>query len=239
MCVLTTDGSSLKTVESSTANSITHSPVSIDGIRTTTSLLTTPQLEASTLLTLLEQLISKAFSHSIFTGPKDLAPRSFRRLHSSTQMVNEIGPEAFIFVVHTPIDSEEDLRVFATASAKRRTGKTFDPEVELVSQFKLLQSVDVDFNVKQWELMLMAVEPTVQKQGLAGKTVGLVEEEIRRRTAGNGKEVQIVLTTAKEYNERFYLNRGYIATGDTSQQGRSRSRQGLRGFTISEMMKRL
>ncbi|MCJ1433537.1 hypothetical protein MMC27_002900 [Xylographa pallens] len=237
MCVLTTDGSSLETVESSTASRVTHAPVSIGGIRATTSLLTTPQLEASTLLTLLELLINKAFSHSIVTGPKDLAPSSFRRLHSSTQMVNEIGPEAFTFVVHTPIDSEEGLRVFATASAKSRTGKTFDPEVELISQFKRLQSLDVDYNVEHWELMLMAVDPTVQKQGLAGSIVGLVEEEIRRRTAGNGKEVQIVLTTAKEYNEQFYLKRGYIAIGEIKiEAGTAGS---VKGFTVLEMMKRL
>ncbi|MCJ1379280.1 hypothetical protein MMC17_002381 [Xylographa soralifera] len=231
------NGSAQETVDSSTVNNITYAPVSINGSRTTTSLLTTPQLEASTFLTLLELLINKAFSHSIVTGPKDLAPTSFRRLQSSTQMINEVGPEAFIFVVHTPIDTEEEVRVFATASAKRRTGKTFDSEIELVSQFKMLQSLDVGLNVEQWELMLMAVDPTVQKQGLAGNIIGLVEEEIRRRTAGTGKEVQIVLTTAKEYNEKFYSRRGYIATGEIKiEAGTAGS---VKGFTVLEMMKKL
>ncbi|MCJ1286491.1 hypothetical protein MMC26_005837 [Xylographa opegraphella] len=107
------------------------------------------------------------------------------------QTGNEIEPDAFIFVLHTPVDSGEDLQVFATASTKRRTGKSFDPEVELANRFMVAQNV----------------RPEPQR----GAT--WIEEEIRRRTVGNGKEVQMVLALVKEYNERFYLRGGYVATG--------------------------
>ncbi|MCJ1389082.1 hypothetical protein MMC18_001936 [Xylographa bjoerkii] len=155
------NGASPAIADATVIDNIIHASISTDGTRTITSLLTKPQLESSNFLMLLEPLINKAFSHAVATGPTDLAPSSFRRLHSGEQMVNEIGPEAFTFVIHTPFDSEEDLRVFATLSAKYRTGKFFDPKIELVNEFKMFQSVDQDLNVEQWELMLMAVDPTV------------------------------------------------------------------------------
>ncbi|MCJ1405784.1 hypothetical protein MMC11_009014 [Xylographa trunciseda] len=73
--------------------------------------------------------------------------------------------------------------------------------------------------------------------GLAGKVMSVVEEEIKRRTTGNGKEVQIVLTTAKEHNEKFYSKRGYIVTGETKTEAGMHG--SLKGFAILQMMKRL
>jgi len=230
-------GATPATADSTRINNTIHTSISVDGTQTTTSLLTPPQLETSTLLTLLESMVNKAFSHAIATGPQDLAPSSFRRLHSGTQMVNEIGPEAFTFVVHTPFDEKEDVRVFATATGKRSTSEIFDPKVELVSQFKMLQGADLDINVEQWELLFMVVDPTVQKQGLAGKVMGLAEEEIRRRTTGEGKEVQVILSTAKEHNEKFYTRRGYMVTGETKIEAGTHG--SIKGFSIVKMMKRL
>ncbi|MCJ1389083.1 hypothetical protein MMC18_001937 [Xylographa bjoerkii] len=67
--------------------------------------------------------------------------------------------------------------------------------------------------------------------------MGLVEAEIRRRTAGKGIEVQIVLTTAKEHNEEFYSRRGYVVTGGTKIEAGTHG--SVKGFTVLEMMKKL
>jgi hypothetical protein len=65
----------------------------------------------------------------------------------------------------------------------------------------------------------------------------MVEEEIRRRTKGNGKEVHIILSTLKEANFKYYLKRGYTMTAEKKfEPGFHGSRD---GFSVVEMAKKL
>lgn len=74
-----------------------------------------------------------------------------------------------------------------------------------------------------WEILAMAVDPEVQGPGIASRLLDIMIEEIQRRikheqegsekTEGEGK-VKILLSTAKELNESYYLRKVWSTTGE-------------------------
>ncbi|KAG8981580.1 hypothetical protein FRB93_008534 [Tulasnella sp. JGI-2019a] len=96
-------------------------------------------------------------------------------------------------------------------------------------------------NQDVWELKMLVVDPTLQKQGLASLLMNLVEAEVVRRTAEKrsqlstmqdvvdimlnskrateqpngpvvGKKVILTLDTCREINEAYYVRRGFVTT---------------------------
>lgn len=94
----------------------------------------------------------------------------------------------------------------------------------------------------------MAVDPTLQRQGLASILLSRITAEIKSRAAiiemerkkkgGEGEaEVRMILTTMKEINFEWYERRGFHWTGEKkAEKGFLGSRD---GFTIVEMEKLL
>ncbi|MCJ1473968.1 hypothetical protein MMC13_002624 [Lambiella insularis] len=214
-----------------------HVPTLISGHQAIISLLTASELATSPFLPLLFTLINGAFSHVIANGPKGLVSPTFRRLSNANELLEELGSNAFVYIISTPLESADKLKVFATASFKCFTGKVPESTNDFMRNFKNIASPDPATSIERWELVLMAVDPTLQNQGLAGKLMRLVEEDIGRRAKGSRRKIQIVLTTVKEHNESFYAKRGYIKTGENKiEKGVD---VGPTGFTILEMMKML
>lgn len=116
----------------------------------------------------------------------------------------------------------------------------------------------------KWEILAMAVHPTLQGRGLASTLLGQVIEEIKIRAAssipsptstnqnsvnsrgglatGNPREevvgkgkVMLMLSTMLELNESYYLKRGFISTAVRRfEPGTMGSRD---GFSVVEMMR--
>lgn len=228
---------SISSEDSHSVQDVSANHQSIHGRQAVTSLLTATELSTSPFLPLLLSLINTAFSHAIANGPKDLLPSTYRRLHSTSDIIRELGPDALVYIISTSPNDPDELVVYATASVKCFTSKVTDSTSEFIRNFKHIDVADLVANVERWELTLMAVDPSIQRQGLAGKLMGLAEKEIRRRTKVAGHEVQIVLTTAKAHNEHFYTKRGYITTGEKEvEKGTFES---ITGFTVLEMMKNI
>lgn len=90
----------------------------------------------------------------------------------------------------------------------------------------------------------MAVDPTLQRKGLAGLLIELVEGEVKRRFAvakkqdgASERRLVMLLTTIKEVNFTFYSRRGYDLDYETYQKpGWYGS---LTGFMVVHMSKQL
>lgn len=182
---------------------------------TTITLYASRSLKATGLVPAIHDLINEAFeiSHSAF-------PSVQKRLDSHDHLVKDLsGPETFTYVVtYTGTKT-----VIGVASAKpykdniaskppskdnpdscfRRSG-TFKPKAE------------------GWELSLMAVDPKLQRQGLASLLMKLVEDELKRRFLLTRAEkglpnlkLVLLLTTVKEVNWVYYVRRGYSLDYET------------------------
>jgi len=108
--------------------------------------------------------------------------------------------------------------VVATASGKRYLGAVNIVEPSELSTRDVANTFKrfglVADGTEAWELSTMAVDPGLQRQGLAGYLMKLTEDEIKRSfkaTHGGHDKMKllILLTTIKEINEEFYAKRGF------------------------------
>lgn len=235
---------------------VNHRPATI-------SLLSNTEVAASPLLPSLVPLINAAFgSQGRADRGKELFPPSRNRLQSPEHFLENIGPDAFTIVISqsSPPDSSSTFkthennehqspRAIATASARLFIGVSSTTFTPADSPFtRSLPAVPLAPNIQQWELKLMAVDPALQRQGLAGILLIHVTAEVRRRAAlieaerkkngGEGEaEVRMILTTIKEINFEWYEKRGFRWTAEKKvEKGVMGSRD---GFTVVEMGKAL
>ena len=205
------------------------------------------------LLPQLVSVINRAYSAGHVSGTKEYFPSNLLRLESSQALVEELGPDCFTFVVTQSMAEETDpgspspskhltlRRVLGTASGRPFTRPRVVMNVEPAPMSPwvpkiALQKLD-DPDIVQWELKLMGVDPSLQKQGLASHMIDLVTEEIKRRVEGEKREVWMVFTTMKELNGPYYSKRGFLSVSETViEPGHMGSRE---GFTISELAKRI
>lgn len=207
---------------------------------TTVTLYASQDLEAAGLIPGLHDLINEAFAFS--HGRTRALPAEDLRLKSKDQLVRELsGPGTFTFVVtYTGTNA-----VIGVASAKkykstpsRQAARVEDPK----SAFTRTGPSQPD--TEGWELSSMAVDPSLQRQGLAGLLMDLVDGEVKRRfllfREEQGRpELRLVmlLTTVKEINGQFYARRGWRADYETFQGPGWHGSEN--GFTVVHMSKQV
>ena len=107
------------------------------------------------------------------------------------------------------------------------------------------QTVKKEIALPQWEILSMAIEPDLQKAGLATKLLNLTIEEIQRRVtqaqplnvSQNGSPtVELLLSTIKETNEEYYAKRGWTTTDEKRIEPGTVGRSGI-AFSIVEMVR--
>jgi GNAT superfamily N-acetyltransferase len=177
---------------------------------TTITLYVSRDLKATGLIPQMHDLINIAFG----TSHSDIFPAASQRLGSHDQLIAELsGPGIFTYVItYTGTQT-----VIGTASAKRyKDTVTFKPASEEVQKSSFLRSGVFGPQSEGWELSLMAVDPSSQRQGLASLLMNLVEGELKRRFVLDRAErglpdlkLVMLLTTCKEVNWDFYVRRGY------------------------------
>ena len=187
----------------------------VSGKPTTLTLFSPSQLASSPLLPSLYKVVNEAFREGHERSGL-IVPRS--RLQYEGQLHDELGnkPETFTYVLHYSGTNE----VVATASAKphaaelqfRKPGEITNPKNGKDTTWTRLAPIDE--GKEAWELSTMAVDPALQRQGLAGFLMRLTEEEVKRRVkaaggAAEGKELVLVIASGKERNEEFYARRGF------------------------------
>ena len=186
----------------------------VNGRPTTLTLFSPPQLDASPLLPSLYSVVNDAFH----TGNEREGTRIRRnRLAYDGQLRDELGnkPGTFSYVLSYTGTND----IVATASAKPYA---LAQKIALVphnlakmqngdTTWKRLVSLGEDKEV--WELSTMAVDPRLQRQGLAGYLMKLTEDEVKRRflagPGGGEKQLIMAITTVKERMGPFYLRRGF------------------------------
>jgi GNAT superfamily N-acetyltransferase len=195
-----------------------HPGPTINSNPTTITLYASHSLSAAGLIPTLHDLINTAFSHS--HSRADSMGDSSLRLHSHDQLVRELsGPGTFSYV----ITYTGTTTAIAVASGKlyKSTGPRQPARLE-EPKTAFTRSGAGEANPEGWELSSMAVDPALQRQGLAGLLMDLVEGEVKRRflvaRAEGGKAgvgLVMLLTTIKEINGGFYARRGYGADYET------------------------
>ena len=208
----------------------------INNTPTIISLLSPTQLRQYPYLRQLKNLINAAFSA---THSKDgIFPPDVKRLNSDTQIIDEIGPDFFTYIILSrPSEVTDRPTLFATASARRLLPKDYTMLPESLKLLKRSQASAPE-DVESWELKLLAVDPSIQRQGLASMLMKLLEVEIQKRSAESRlnesmmisqnaiiepdggtlvmhtkpKELRFLLDTVKEVNEEFYRRRGFVTT---------------------------
>jgi len=224
-----------------------HSPKSepgpeINGRPTTVTLYEPSDLVDSPLLPSIRKLINEAFSLS---HEKDgHLPGSIQRLQKEDQYLIELGnaPGTFTYIITYASGNEHE--VLATASAKQFHGAPKVVQgVDSLQKQTFKRKAAASANDEEWELSLMAVLPTLQRQGLSGVLMRSVEEEVTQRFSvargedGGARGLVMLLTTLKEINEVFYAKRGYGVDYETKHAiGHMGSEK---GFGVVHMSKRV
>jgi GNAT superfamily N-acetyltransferase len=185
---------------------------------TTVTLYASQDLEAAGLIPGLHDLINDAFAASHNRSGSMSA--GALRLQSHRQLVLELsGPGTFTFVV----TYTGETTVIGVASAKRykSTASRQSPRMD-VPKSAFTRTGASEPNTEGFELSSMAVSPSLQRQGLAGLLMNLVEAEVKRRflvtrakTGPQDLGLIMLLTTVKEINWEFYTRRGYRADYET------------------------
>jgi GNAT superfamily N-acetyltransferase len=195
-----------------------HPGPTIHNKSTTITLYASHSLSSAGLIPPLHDLINTAFSHS--HSRADSMGDSSLRLHSHEQLVRELsGPGTFTYV----ITYTGTTTAVAVASGKLYKSTLTRQPVRLENpKSAFTRSGPAEPDTEGWELSSMAVDPALQRQGLAGLLMDLVEGEVRRRflvaRAEGGKAgvgLVMLLTTIKEINWGFYSRRGYAADYET------------------------
>ncbi|WPH01489.1 Hypothetical protein R9X50_00433500 [Acrodontium crateriforme] len=192
----------------------------VNGQPTVATLLNPDELASSPLLDSLGTMINAAFTagHStknILGGTK--------RLNQPSDLPVQIGSSPGTFTVLVTDAHESNPRVLGTVSAKpysvpldiARNGTKKSAFLRLVAPTRRAPRAPV---VELWELKFLAVDPSLQRQGLAVFLLDLAEAEVRRRSEakrsvdvepGTDVELVMVLTTIDELVGPFYMRRGY------------------------------
>lgn len=207
---------------------------------TTITLYASRDLEAAGLIPGMHDLINEAFAKSHNGSGAMSAARL--RLQSHRQLVLELsGPATFTYVItytgtHTVIGVASAKLYKSTAS--RLPARIEDPKNAFI------RTGAAEPNTEGWELSSMAVSPSLQRQGLAGLLMNLVEAEVKRRfllakAEGAVPDVGLVmlLTTVKEINWDFYTRRQYQADYETFHEPGFLGSE--KGFTVVHMSKRV
>lgn len=175
-------------------------------------------LKAAGQVPAIHDLVNVAFAEG--HSRSGTIPGTSLRLQSHEQLVKELSSDGtFTYVVtYTGTDV-----VIATASAKRYKG-TMERQAASIDNPKsaFMRSGTFKPNTEGWELSSMAVDPGLQRKGLAGVLMGFVEGEVKRRFAIHREETGVpelglvmMLTTVKEINGEFYARRGYQVDYET------------------------
>lgn len=224
-------------VDDSTAAMTTQAGPLVNGQPTTATLYTPSQIAAEEeLVAGLRTLVNHAFSAS--HEAHGAMPGTIERLQTPQQLVSELGSDdnaTFSYI----LTSNSTNQILATASGKRWTGKTEPAEPVQGNKGSFIRYGAQSEDSEQWELSTMAVDPSLQRQGLAVWLMGMVEEEIRRRweERGEKKGLVLLLTTLKEINGEFYAKRGYVV--DYEKKFPPGWLQSVDGFSVAHMSRRV
>lgn len=187
---------------------------------TTVALLSPQQLRHSPLYPSLFQVINFAFDGG--HKKEGLFLVNSKRLRSDTQLFDELSnaPGTFTYIIYYTGTND----VIGTASGKRYLGrvkvveKDYDEATARANTWKRFGPVPD--GTSAWELSTMAVDPSLQRQGLAGYLMRITEDEIKRRfnalaageAEGEKRPTRLVtmITTIKERNFEFYSRRGFV-----------------------------
>lgn len=210
----------------------------INGTPTTLTLFSPTQLAVSPLLPSLIKVINDAFRS--VEQKKGVKGIPLERLRGNSQLFDELGsaPGTFTYVISYTGTHD----VVATASGKRYLGEVAivkPPEVSSLDVAKTFKRFGlVAEGTEAWELSTMAVDPGLQRQGLAGYLTELTENEIKQCFDATKKEhckskLLILLTTTKEINGEYYEKRGFALDYETAY---PRGHLGVKtGFTVAHM----
>ena len=199
------------------------------------------QLLKSPLIPKLRIMVNRAFSisHADFRT----LPAHLDRLQREQDFHDQVGsdPGTFTYIV----TDDESNEVLATASAHRYVAPVY--EVSAVTGGRSVfgrqkgpggkDESERDEDADMWELKLAAVDPDLQRQGLASYLIRLVEAEVVKRfkASGEHKKLVMLLTSIKEINEVFYGKRGYGFDYETVHEKGFMGSEG--GFSIIHMSK--
>lgn len=255
------------------SNPLPGSPnTSHPSVHSTVELHTPTTLLASPHLPTLCSLINRSFDHSHNEKGFSYLPRSENaRLQTQTQLGEEVGPNGFILIMlqwDTPSSppppdagatsgfiSSTGHRIIGTASAKPyHSNHPISSSVESTHATHLFkrpptsssQSGADATDTPKWEILAMAVDPSLQGHGLASQLMNLTIDEIKRRcrssshstpssslTESASGKVILLISVMKEVYESYYLKRGWTTTATKEiQPGMMGSRD---GFSIVEM----
>ncbi|WPH03407.1 Hypothetical protein R9X50_00628700 [Acrodontium crateriforme] len=196
---------------------------------TTVRLFNYDQLINSAPLLALKPMINAAFRTS---GLKKKILGSKDRLVEASDFYKQIGngPETFTYIVSW---ADEPDSAIGTVCAKRyvvpeipkMTGdEARDEYISRGLVFSRIRApkrrvVAGDAELEMWELCMLTVDPTLQRQGLAGYLLRLVDDGVRmvsrevreQRCSSNHDKVELVMvmTCIRELNDGFYSRRGY------------------------------
>lgn len=206
----------------------------INGRATTIALYAPPKLMDVRLLCSVYELINHSFR--VQHTRHQTIPMHVDRLQYPQQFLDQVGtdPGTFTYVGFYTGTFE----AFATASAHRYIAPVV--EVDQVAGRNIFSRVKAPGQGagEYWELKIMGVDPSIQRQGLAGRLMKLCEDQIRRVASTSqssersngvdavdgsyvGTRIQeqpalyMVLTTVTESNYEFYSRRGYIKDYET------------------------
>jgi GNAT superfamily N-acetyltransferase len=207
---------------------------------TTVTLYASRDLEATGLIPGMHDLINAAFAKS--HSRAEALPAQQLRLQSHQQLVQELSsPGTFTYVI-TYTGTNDVIGVASAKSYKSTATRQVARIEEPKSAF--MRTGASEPNTEGWELSSMAVSPSLQRQGLAGLLMGLVEAEVKRwfllARAKVGREdigLVMLLTTVKEINWDFYTRRGYRADYETFHGPGWLGSEN--GFTVVHMSKRV
>ncbi|KAG8878502.1 hypothetical protein FRB98_006112 [Tulasnella sp. 332] len=144
------------------------------------------QLKSYPYLLQLRLLVNVAFV-SNHSGPASnyLFASDLQRLDTDDQLPAEFGSETFTYIISSLIPENGDPpRLYATGSGspfKPRTPQPGVPE-HVTKAFQMKTELDLKRH-DVWELKVLVVDPTLQKQGLGGLLMKFVEGEIVKRSA--------------------------------------------------------
>ncbi len=98
------------------------------------------------------------------------------------------------------------------------------------------QEKDDEAESEKFELVVVAVDPTLQKKGLASRICAEVEAELKEKVRKEGKKkLRLMIRTAKENNEAYWTRKGYRVVGETKfPPGNYGSKT---GFTVLDMQR--
>lgn len=193
----------------------TFSGPQVNGKPTTLTLFSPPQLASSPLLSSLYQVVNDAFRVG---HEQSRLVVGISRLQYEGQLHDELGNKPGTFTYVLSYTGTND--VVATASAKPHADELRFVKPGEITNAKSgkdttwTRLVPIAEGKEAWELSTMAVDPDLQRQGLAGFLMGVTEEEVKRRFKADqggaeGKELLLVITTVKERKEGFYARRGF------------------------------